>query len=44
MSRVTFTPVTGTTYHIAVDGFGGARGPVELNWNQAGTGLPDLIV
>lgn len=44
MSRVTFTPVTGTTYHIAVDGFGGARGLVELNWNQVGTGLPDLIV
>lgn len=44
MSRVTFTPVTGTTYRIAVDGFGGARGVMELNWNQAGTALPDLIV
>ncbi|MEK7779951.1 MAG: lysyl oxidase family protein [Verrucomicrobiota bacterium] len=44
MSRVTFTPVTGTTYRVAVDGFGGARGVMELNWNQAGTALPDLIV
>lgn len=44
MSRLTFTPTIGTTYHIAVDGFGGAAGIVELNWNQAGTGLPDLIV
>ena len=43
MSRVSFTPVTGTTYRIAVDGFGGAAGIVELNWNQAGA-LPDLIV
>lgn len=44
MSRLTFTPVTGTTYRIAVDGFGGASGVMELNWNQAGTALPDLIV
>jgi len=44
MSRLTFTPVPGTTYRIAVDGFGGARGILELNWNQAGTALPDLIV
>ena len=44
MSRVVFTPTTGTTYHIAVDGFGGASGNVELNWNQAGGSLPDLIV
>jgi hypothetical protein len=43
MSRVTFTPATGTTYRIAVDGFGGAAGIVELNWSQAGA-LPDLIV
>lgn len=43
MSRVAFTPVTGTNYRIAVDGFGGASGIVELNWSQAGA-LPDLIV
>ena len=43
-SSVTFTPVTGTTYHIAVDGFGGASGIMELNWNQTGGALPDLII
>jgi hypothetical protein len=43
-SRVVFTPATGTTYHIAVDGFGGASGMVALNWNQTGSGLPDLII
>jgi len=44
MSRVVFVPTTGTTYHIAIDGFGGAAGNVELSWNQAGGSLPDLIV
>jgi len=44
MSRLVFTPTTGTTYHIAVDGFGGGAGNVELNWNQQGGSLPDLIV
>jgi lysyl oxidase len=43
-SRVTFTPVTGTTYRIAVDGFGGASGLTVLNWNQTGSALPDLII
>jgi hypothetical protein len=43
-SLVTFTPVTGTTYHIAVDGFGGATGIINLNWNQTGGALPDLII
>jgi hypothetical protein len=43
-SLVTFTPVKGTTYHIAVDGFGGASGIVNLNWNQTGGALPDLII
>ncbi|HWW01808.1 MAG TPA: lysyl oxidase family protein [Candidatus Acidoferrum sp.] len=43
-SRVTFTPLSGTTYHIAVDGYGGACGIVVLNWNQSGTALPDLII
>jgi hypothetical protein len=43
-SRVTFTPTIGTTYHIAVDGFGGASGLVTLNWNQLGSALPDLIM
>lgn len=43
-SRVTFTPVTGQSYRIAVDGFGGASGIAQLNWNQTGGALPDLIV
>ena len=33
-SRVVFTASSGTTYRIAVDGFGGARGNVTLNWIQ----------
>lgn len=44
LSRVTFLPETGATYRIAVDGFGGASGLVQLNWNQTGGALPDLIV
>ncbi len=44
MSRVTFTPVAGTTYRIAVDGFGGGSGIAVLNWNQTGSALPDLII
>jgi hypothetical protein len=43
-SRVTFTPVTGATYHLVVDGFGGAAGIAVLNWNQTGAALPDLLV
>jgi hypothetical protein len=43
-SKVTFTPVTGTTYHIAVDGFGGASGLSVLNWKQGTNALPDLIL
>src|SRR6185369_13369771 len=33
-SRVTFTPVAGTTYRIAVDGYGGASGSVVLTLSQ----------
>jgi hypothetical protein len=43
-SSVTFTPVTGVTYHVAVDGYGGASGLIRLNWNQTGAALPDLII
>jgi hypothetical protein len=43
-SSLTFTPVTGTTYHIAVDGYGGASGIISLNWNQSGALAPDLII
>lgn len=42
-SRVTFTPVIGTTYRIAVDGFGGSAGLLSIKWQQTGGGLPDLI-
>jgi Lysyl oxidase len=43
-SQVTFTPTTGVTYHIAVDGFGGATGNLTLNWNQTGANLADLVI
>src|SRR5207247_6960637 len=33
-SRVTFTPVAGTVYHIAVDGANGANGNLTLRWAQ----------
>jgi len=33
-SRVTFTPVAGTTYRIAVDGYGGASGSIVLTLSQ----------
>src|SRR5947209_17342780 len=34
LSRVSFTPVSGSTYQIALDGFNGATGSVTLNLNQ----------
>ncbi len=33
-SRAGFSAVTGTTYRIAVDGYGGASGNIVLNWNM----------
>ncbi len=41
-SRVTFTPVAGTSYRIAVDGKNGANGNLTLRWAQASVALPDL--
>ncbi len=41
-SRLTFTPVNGTTYYIAVDGANGANGNFTLRWAQASVALPDL--
>ena len=38
-SALTFIAVAGTTYSIAVDGWGGASGPVKLTW-QMGTEAP----
>ncbi len=43
-STLTFTPIKGTTYHIAVDGYGGASGIIALNWDQSGAPAPDLII
>jgi hypothetical protein len=43
-SRLTFTPVAGTVYHIAVDGANGANGNLTLRWAQATTPLPDLSI
>jgi RHS repeat-associated protein len=34
-SKVSFTAVAGTTYRIAVDGYGGASGSITLNWSQS---------
>jgi hypothetical protein len=33
-SSVTFNAMSGTTYRIAVDGYGGATGAVKLAWSQ----------
>lgn len=35
-SLVTFTATAGTTYRIAVDGYGGGFGAVQLNWSLSG--------
>lgn len=43
-SRVTFTPVAGTIYRIAVDGDDGANGNLTLRWVQASVALPDLVI
>ncbi len=43
-SRLTFTPVSGTVYHVAVDGKGGANGSIVLRWVQASVALPDLSI
>jgi Lysyl oxidase/Concanavalin A-like lectin/glucanases superfamily/Immunoglobulin I-set domain/Immunoglobulin domain len=41
-SRLTFTPVTGTVYYIAVDGKNDVQGNLTLRWVQASVPLPDL--
>ena len=41
-SRLTFTPVAGASYYIAVDGKNGANGNLTLRWAQASVALPDL--
>ena len=39
-SRVQFAAVSGTTYQIAVDGYGGDQGSVTLNWSLPGAPSP----
>jgi lysyl oxidase len=41
-SRLRFTPLSGSTYWIAVDGYAGRTGSVRLTWQQGG--VPDMIV
>src|SRR5438876_8936006 len=43
-SRVSFTPVAGTTYQIAVDGWHGDTGTITLNLVQTVQDLPDLMI
>src|SRR5256884_62594 len=43
-SRVSFTPMAGATYQIAVDGWNGDAGNITLNWTQSAGNLPDLII
>ena len=39
-SRVQFSAVSGTTYQIAIDGYGGDQGDVTFNWNLPGGPSP----
>ena len=41
-SRVTFVAFAGSTYHLAIDGFGGAFGDLALNWRFSGD-LPKIL-
>ncbi|MBC8031048.1 MAG: DUF4214 domain-containing protein [Pyrinomonadaceae bacterium] len=42
-SRVQFSAVAGTTYQIAVDGYGSADGSVTFNWNLPGGPGPNTV-
>jgi len=39
-SQLTFTPVSGTTYRIAVDGYNGAEGTIKLNLQTDSSAQP----
>ena len=41
-SKVTFNATAGTTYRIAVDGFGAAHGPFSLQYSQNSSGTRQL--
>lgn len=43
-SRVSFSAVAGTTYEIAVDGWNGASGTVDLNWAMVSAPANDNFV
>lgn len=43
-SRVAISVVAGTTYRIAVDGYGGEQGDIVLNWNPALPPANDQLV
>lgn len=42
-SAVTFFPLTGTTYRIAVDGYSGAIGTIKLNWSPFDNGVDPAL-
>ena len=42
-SRVEFPAVAGTTYQIAVDGWGGDQGDVTLSWSLPGSGGSNTV-
>ncbi|HEV2829405.1 MAG TPA: NF038122 family metalloprotease [Pyrinomonadaceae bacterium] len=42
-SRVDFPAVAGTTYQIAVDGYGGDQGDVTLTWSLPGSGGSNTV-
>ena len=42
-SQVTFTPASGTTYRIAVDGYNGAQGTIRLNLQTDSSAQPTSL-
>jgi len=42
-SQVTFTPASGTTYRIAVDGHGGTQGTIKLNLHTSSAAQPTCL-
>jgi hypothetical protein len=43
-STIRFNTIAGTVYHIAIDGFSGAHGPLVLCWNFLfGPPLPEIV-
>jgi len=42
-STVTFDPIAGTIYRIAVDGWGGETGSITLNWTESNCWQPTTL-